>query len=437
MTHLLSLFSALCLALLPAACSDNGAPEPERPSLPAEARRTVLVYMCAQNTLGSEPLGSCQRKDSAEIVAARGSLAPHDRLLLFIDDADAPRLYEVAPAQVRPLLLKRWTDDFCSASPARFGEVLREAAAQCPAEEDGLVMWSHSDGWLPPTQTDYAAFEPLSAPPAAHAGTLSFGIDSGPEGGLSNRGAQMAVEDMAEAIAAAGIRLRYVFFDSCLMQNVEVAYALRHVADLVVGAPMTIPGNGAYYTHLLARGLFAADPADIVDTYVADVADDSLRLHYDDFGLVLSAVRTDRLEALAEALRDALPQSALADSGDVDMTGVLNYQAYAEKYYYRPHNFDALQALRRVLAPADTARVFAALEAAVVRHAGTQRFWIGPYAWDMQEVPVKTDDFRGLSLFIPQNRYSRNARQTVHGDLNAAFRQTEWYRAAGFEATGW
>ena len=266
MKHLLSLFSALCLALLPAACSDNGAPEPERPSLPAEARRTVLVYMCAQNTLGSEPMGSCQRKDSAEIVAARGSLAPHDRLLLFIDDADAPRLYEVAPAQERPLLLKRWPVDFCSASPARFGEVLREAAARCPAEEYGLVMWSHSDGWLPPTQTDYAAFEPLSAPPAAHAGTLSFGIDSGPEGGLSNRGAQMAVEDMAEAIAAAGIRLRYVFFDSCLMQNVEVAYALRHVADLVVGAPMTIPGNGAYYTHLLARGLFADDPADIVDT---------------------------------------------------------------------------------------------------------------------------------------------------------------------------
>lgn len=433
---LLSCLTLMAAAML-AACSGHDDAPATTPADPSPGRRTVLVYMCAQNSLGAEYLGFCQGKDSAEIVAARENIAPQDRLLLFIDDADLPRLYEVTAAQERPLLLKRWTTDFCSTSPKRFGEVLREAVRLRPAWEYGLVMWSHADGWLPPTQTDYGAFEPAAAPAAALPRPFSFGIDSGPEGNLGNKGAQMAVEDMARAIAEAGIGLRYVMFDCCLMQNVEVAFALRHVADLVVGAPMTIPGNGAFYTHLLARGLFADDPADIVDTYVADVADDSLRTHYDDYGLVLSAVRTDRLEALAEVLREALPQSALADSGEVDMKGVLNYQAYTEKYYYRPHNFDALQALRRVVAPADSARVLTALRAAVVRHAGTRQFWIGPYAWDMQQVPVDTDDFCGLSLFVPQGVYTRRAKQTPHGDLNAAFRRTEWYRAAGFEATGW
>ena len=40
-------------------------------------------------------------------------------------------------------------------------------------------------------------------------------------------------------------------------------------------------------------------------------------------------------------------------------------------------------------------------------------------------------------MFIPQWKYSNNADYCLYGDLNAAFRETAWYAAAGWNATGW
>ena len=108
-------------------------------------------------------------------------------------------------------------------------------------------MWSHADGWIPATNTEYAR---------GRMRPFSFGIDTGTaDMGNDARGTQMDIDDMAAAIAAAGVRLRYIFFDACLMQNVEVAYALRNVTDYVVAAPMSIPAAGADYTHQLQAGL--------------------------------------------------------------------------------------------------------------------------------------------------------------------------------------
>ena len=140
------------LLALPLACACSSADSPAPAELPdtlsvTTARRTVLVYMAAQNSLG---LYGNQRTDSAEIMAGRQSLAAQDRLLLFMDDDAAPRLYRIGRDTSEPVLVKRWTQDENSASADFFGRLLSFVRQYYPSEEYGLVMWAHATGWLPP-----------------------------------------------------------------------------------------------------------------------------------------------------------------------------------------------------------------------------------------------------------------------------------------------
>lgn len=421
-TYTLLLIASLLLLV---SCHKNDAPDD--PVLPDGADRTVLVYMAAQNSLGG---GNYHHKDSLEIMNGHKSIPMGGRVLMFIDDQYAPRLYEVMCNTDRPRLVKRWDKDICSTDPATLTEVLTYVKQHFVSREYGLVMWSHADGWLPPTNTAY----PKSV---RRPSLLSFGIDNGTNGKWSDVGPQMDVADMASAIAEAGIHCKFIFFDACLMQNLEVDYALRHVTDYVVASPMATPGNGSYYAHDIQSGFFSEDPSDLARTYLEDVQSTSLSADYSDFGLSISCIRTDALEPLAQALRDALPHSTVMNRASADLSDVLHYQAYTRRYALRPHNYDARQALRAILPAEDFHRVSAALDAAVVYHGSSPTFWIGPGDFDYQYVPVSTDDYRSVSLFIPQTVYTTNASATTHGDLNEAFRQTEWYRDAGWAQTGW
>lgn len=411
------------LILCAASCHKEEAetPEPIAPAAPAApGQRTVLVYMAAQNSLGQD---AYHRDDSLEIVRGAEALQEGQNLMLFIDDQAAPRLYALRAGEEQPALVKHWAEDANSTAAATLAAVLELMKVYCPAEEYGLVMWSHADGWLPPTES-------------AEVTPLSFGIDTGKNSPSTDNGTQMAVETIAQTIKAAGLRFRYIFFDACLMQCLEVDYALREVTDLVIASPMAISAAGAYYTHQVRDGLFSPAPEDIVDIYLADVIDPAFKDDYDDYGVVLSAVRTAALEPLAAALRSALPASLAAERRSADLSTATNYHAYVRKYYYRPHYYDAAEALSALL-PDEAVRVpvLEALSQAVVRKAATPRYWIGPSDTTYQTVDLTT--YSGVSLFVPQYIYTRNAKFTPYGDLNTLFPKTEWYSAAGWAQTGW
>ncbi len=418
MKPLLNILLLFSLVALTACHKSDDAPLPPTPQ---KAQRTVLIYMAAQNSLGTS---SNQLRDSMEIMAARYAVDDTDRLLFFMDDRYNPRIYQVLKDEAKPKLVHMWDEDLNSTSPETLRDVLTWTKQYYPAEEYGLVMWSHADGWLPSTDTIYTAkMRPFS-----------FGIDDGDRIG-SDGGTQMNVGDMARVISQVGIHAKYIFFDACLMQNLEVAYTLRNVADYIVAAPMAIPAAGGNYTHLIQDGLFAETPQSIAATYIADISDPMQTDVYGDFGLVISCIRTDRLQAVADALREALPHSALNGRTSPDMSGVQKYQAYTSSYYYRPHNYDARQALQRILPEEQLTTVLETLDAAIVYKAATERFWIGPGFWSYDS--VDQSNFSAISLFVPQQAYTANAAHCLWGDLNTAFAQTEWYDAAGFRQTGW
>ena len=388
-------------------------PTPENPA--EDNGRTVLIYCTAQNDLGLFTWAT----DSTEIAKGAQYIDAKNQLLVYVDDARLPRIYQFS-AQNAPQLIRQWTTDEYSTNPRQLQDVVSYVSQCFPSKEYGLVFWSHSDGWLPSTNTNYGTLSPLS-----------YGIDVGPDGNMGNNkdhtgniGAQMNIEEMAEALSATGIHFKYIFFDSCLMQCIETIYALRKSADYIVASPMPIPFDGAYYTHMVQSGLFADSVSAIVETYYDDVTE--MTNVYSDYGLVISAVQTAGVEELATTIKNALAstdwETTFPDMKDVD-----KYYRYLYSYYYRPHFYDLRSALQKITDEQQFQAIDAALNKVVKSYRATSRFWIGPGARDYTTIDV--ENCCGISMFVPQKEYATNAYQCIFGNLNEKYKATEWATA--------
>lgn len=405
--------------------------------------RTVLVYMAMQNSLGSS---GYHKTDSTEIVNAMQYIPKNDRLLLFIDDARKPRIYELSHdlAQTNkatglpygPRLLKTWSSDLSSASGAMLTEVLRYARNNYAADEYGLVMGSHATGWLP----QGGASEGNSA---ARAPRRTFGIDVGPNGSMAgDKGAagsipdEIEIGDLASAITASGVHPMYVLFDACLMQNVEVAYVLRDAVDYIIASPISISAEGAYYTDLVRQGLFSSDPVDVARTYASYYLGQGSIPYADGYGTVISCIRTQGMEALASTIQQLLRELVPAADASTrletlkqrDMSQAFYYHTYCKNFLWRPHYYDLVSAFRALGADsAQMERLYTALADAVKYKGANKSFWIGPGYYTMQTMPSDERDWCGVSVFVPQQEYSNNASRSVFGDLNEKYKRTKWF----------
>jgi hypothetical protein len=391
----------------------------------AEVRRTVLIYCAAQNSLGysSRYYQSNWTADSLELVAGKHFVSADDRLLVFVDDAYHPRLYRFS-AEADPELILQWGYDANSSNPETLKDVLLRVKERFPAQEYGLTMWSHADGWIPSSNTNYSTAMPLS-----------FGIDVGEGGNMYNDqtaggkevGAQMNIDAMAEAIKQAGMHFEYIFFDACLMQCVEVGYELRDVTDYIVASPISIASAGAYYTHMLERGLFSNNPCDLAQTYYEDVTSEELVKDYDGFGIVISVLKTSELPVLAKVVGEALKDVDFATYPD--LSGAHAYNVYTYTYYYRPHYYDMRSALRTLLSDEAFASIDTVLSRAIVFYAATHKYWVGPSLSAYNNIDALA--CCGLSMFFPQKAYADNASRCIYGNHNQTYTSTAWARAIG------
>lgn len=441
----------LCILLIPLhiACSNDDDPTP-----PTKEKygRVVMVYMSMQNSLGYR---GHHTNDSTEIANAMAYIPANDRLLLFIDDAQTPRVYELHRGLQAPKLVKRWAKDFSSASKEGLQQVLTLMRTEYAASEYALVVGSHATGWLPkPKDTAVSSNRRQDNGRNAQISLKTIGIDVGDGGSMgSDRGAngtvpdQMEVADFAKAVNAAGIHLHYVLFDACLMQSVETAYALRGITDYVIGSPISISAEGAYYTDLVRYGLYASSPEMVGITYVSYYKGQGSVPYYPEnssqfYGTVISCIRTDALENLAQTVRSILPTLANADATaghgtEWAMDEALNYHGYSRYNYYRPHFYDLYSAFEAMGADESALKQLrTAVDQAVTYCGATRKFWIGPSYFNFKTMP-EAEEYCGVSMFVPRKLYTDNAANCAHGDLNAAFRQTAWYDAAGWGVTGW
>ena len=385
-------------SLLLTACSDSGVSPDD-----VEEPKTSIIYFSAQNSLSLYVM-----RDLNEIAAGAASLKKGETVVAYLDRDEGTQIYVFDREHTALTPSVTFDDNLDSSDPATMAMLLNWVKQHYPAYNYGLTLWSHADGWLPALNTEYKS--------SSNRHPLSFSIDDG-DYFDTDKGTSIDIEQLADVLRSSGMKFRYVFFDACLMQSLEVDYALRNVTDYVIASPISTTADGAYYTHQLTKGLFSDDPADIARTYYEDVLA-RVSTSYS-LGIVVSAVKTDGLDSLASLTR-LLAYSPTALTSQA-------YAAYTPRTFYRPDCFDAALAMEAILPPADAALWRKQLENCVVYKAGTPSFYA--YADSNSGFFYLDSNFSGVSMFVPQQKYTDNAALCPYGDLNTAWLQTEWAKA--------
>ncbi|MCM1116936.1 MAG: clostripain-related cysteine peptidase [Pseudoflavonifractor sp.] len=281
----------LVIAPIAAACSsDEPDPSPEPTPTPT---RTVVVYMAANNNLGSS---GYDRMDIEEMKKAAfdGAIPEGSHLIVYhARRQNDPELHEItAEGSTRLKYYEGGYRDGLTLTPERMREVLTDVEALAPADSYGLVLWSHGTGWVETDDSRSASssrYDDLIAP-------LSFGDDYGYE---------MKVTSLAKALE--GRRFDFIYFDCCLMGSIEVAYELRHVTPVIVASPTELQVYGMRYD--LNVPVFFKEKPDMTEaarntfTYYSTAEDMA-------HACSMVVIDTEALEPLAEATRAIMATGA-------------------------------------------------------------------------------------------------------------------------------
>jgi hypothetical protein len=390
------------------ACSkDDDAPVVVSPY--AESR-TVMVYMVAENSLNVNVA-----TDVKEMLEGMNNdtLKAGDRLVIYLDDVSLPRIYVVDKmtsqtnwSELTPVL--KYEEDVNSSSSQEMATFINYAMTHYPADSYGLVMWSHSSGWIPSNyEGDIASVH------------RSFGVDNGRNSSSKYlSGNQMNIADMANALQNVlkeknEKQFDFIFFDACLMQNIEVAYELRHVTKHIIASPAEIPERGANYKTMVRAMMREKD-------YVTEM----LSAYYDEYyrsgyGLVISAINTEKLDELATLMR-TMVSAHKTELLNLDISSMLNYFLYNTWSSSFPDFLDMQGVMKSVLDETEYTQ-WKEMESSIItcRHAGK---WYSAYP----KKTISIDDAQccGVSMFIPFEKYG--SRSFNEDYLNTSWAQDVW-----------
>lgn len=280
----LYLILSFFLPIVLTACKGGDEPIPEPP---VEDRRTVLVYMAADNSLSNFASGDLN--EMKEGWAQMNTLGMH--LLVYVDTGSSPRLIELEKKgnDVIEKVVKEYEDRNSvgvTETQEVFADVFKSTRYQ--AGSYGLVYWSHGDGWIP---------NPLPS-------TRWIGQDTG------NGTHYMNIDGLVSVLETAP-HFDFIMFDACFMQSVEVAYALRQYTDYYIGSPAENPGPGAPYDKIMPYMFQEGAAAKIASEYFAvyqDKYDKGNGISNSNWtgGTAVCVLKSSELENLASATRTAL-----------------------------------------------------------------------------------------------------------------------------------
>lgn len=211
-------------------CKEKDEPQP------AAVSRTVLVYMLSDNSLGATYHFDSQNIDEMLQAAAAGELNGGN-LIVYRDGYDThPQLIQIKPGssgQAQKVVIKEYPDRN-SATGEVLQSVIDETVQLFPANEYGLILWSHSTGWVPGNSS--LALSPARRLQKQLPPTRSFGEDGS---------YYMELDELANALP--DHRFRFILTDVCFMGGIECAYQLRNKTDYYIGSAAEVLGAGMPY----------------------------------------------------------------------------------------------------------------------------------------------------------------------------------------------
>lgn len=317
--------------------------------------------------------------------------------------------------------LKVYDPSTISADAATIRDAMSEVKHLFHSPSYGVVLSSHSTGWLPYDRTKlsgYSAswehyfFAPGKNGVQKQAGghpapytteqpirTKAIGVQSKPGYGGAF---QINIEDFPSAFP---MHLDYLILDACLSGSVEVLYALRDVADYLVASPTETLTDGHVYSTMLQNLLYTDDLVQGINRCCLDYFE-----QYDsrvgwERSATIAMYRCSEAEAIAAAAKPIIEKYR-------DAIHTLNH-SIVQNYNY---TYDEFYDFRDILSKAgasdeELAELNRVLSRAISYQAATDEF-IG-HAIDKKR-------YSGISMYLP---YSSRA------VLNDAYRQLSWNAA--------
>jgi len=227
-----------------------------------KAKWTILTYIAAHNNLENFGMRSWRQ------ICDVGSTKQVIHGVLFDGPNGASRYIFGDPGKQ---LLKEDFDKYDSGDPKRLVETATWLFQQYPAENYGLVLWSHGTGWQPneiqqvaeKVRGDIQVDSTESSERAISSGSLVMFRTSLAELLKENKPAERAILfddgsghsiDTLELLkvtsqihAAIGQPLDLLGMDACLMANLEVAYQIRKSVGCLVASEELVPGHSWPY----------------------------------------------------------------------------------------------------------------------------------------------------------------------------------------------
>ena len=394
----------LVSTLLFVACSSNDGGESPQP-----AKRTVIVYMAAENTLS----GNAQ-SDINEMIQGVKKISKYDNLIVFVDRANSqekPFLIRLKDDEKQPAdTIHKYNSDFYTSDPENMKEVISRVMTSYPANDYGLVLWGHGNGWV--IMNDSVASR------------RAIAVDNGGNK-VSDNGLWMNIPSLRTVLAALPHSFKFIFADCCNMQNVEVAYELRKHTEYYIASPAGIPGDGAPYEKIIPD-LFLYDD---VQMYTKICDDYYNKTDLEDGHLPISAIKTKELPALASATKEILYNIYTANT-PINTDHLIYYYTYKVSDPNEHVMYDMNDFLLRHAEQEDYQQWLKAFNQAVVYKKMSTKWQVsGTLVFDFE---VTEERFGGVSMFIPLERYAHTSIK-----YNEGIKKTAWYHAVGWSELGW
>lgn len=413
MKYLLTMIWAVFLLI---SCNDdNEIPNNHKP--PSAARKTVIVYMIAENNLSGNATA-----DLTEMAAGSKNIPDDVNLVAFVDNTDKnnpPYIARIAGGKIcKNTGYNSAGNEFYASDPQKMSEILSRIITEYPAEEYRLVLWGHASGWL--IEQDTIAYR--TAHQASQTVRRAYGYDTGADMDGNGGRKWINIPTLANVLEGLRIRFKFILADICNFQSAEVAYELRNTADFIIGSPAEIPAIGAPYDKIVPLLFGTSDDfyKKIVDTYFEQE---------DYYGnkVPLSVIKTNEMEYLAYITNRII--ALLPEDGTIKTEDAIFY--YGER-----SRADVIKILTDIdcimsgnIRYAEAYDEWKAQLNRTVVYKKWTRKWTTSYNIDFDFKDAE-GLYGGMSVFVPQKIYDD---RVLRYDYNNDIKRLEWYYAAGMD----
>ena len=380
---------------------------------PKIAHRTVVAYM-----LG-ESLETAINGNVFNMVRGSEQLTKDDNLLIYYDRPGYKTVL-MRVAKGRRDTIMTYAGNNKSLDPKVMNEVLNKCYTEYPANSYGLVVASHGTGWIIRPDT-FAVTRAVKVPKS------SVGSDDG--------GKTINIPSMVEAMRGLP-KLDFILWDCCEMQCTEVAYELRNVADVMLGSPAEIPGNGAPYNTIVP--IMFSSRTDYREAMLKEYWDSYIRTGQD--SVPLSMIKTQYMEQFAQATAKALKSFMPTAPMSADMSGQIFYfrdtRRGGDALMYDVNCFMLKHLSNGDVENSDYLEWKKAFDLVVPLKFRCSKWFSTLMTYNdfygFSNFGKQDKYFGGMSMFVPASHYKTN-----NWDYNQEMRKMGWYYAVRWHDFNW